>query len=356
MNEINKKLVDSFLKSSRVEYDNFEKIAGDMSFRSYYRVFLAKNIVNDDKKLSENLDIFNLENLQNVVSESYQLGLKSLILMYAPPDLEKCDDFINIANYLTKNSFSAPRILSFDKKNGFLLLEDLGNISFNKILSDNNSSELEIDLYKKSIDCLIKIQQTEPPKNIENYCNELLFKEVKLFVDWYVKYEKNIEFNSKQNQQFKKLWFELFDKLSDDKYLVLRDYHADNLMILEHMDGYKKVGLLDFQDAVLGCRAYDLVSLLEDIRREVKPDLAQKMLQYYLENYSVNRELFLQDYEILSLQRNIKILGIISRVIRLYKKPKYDKLFAITRKLVFDRINNKSENLAKISDFLKEFI
>ncbi|HLD76503.1 MAG TPA: phosphotransferase, partial [Rickettsiales bacterium] len=191
------------------------------------------------------------------------------------------------------------------------------------------------------------------PKNVAIYNHDLLFKEVMLFVDWYLIYEKKIDLNLARRQEFKRLWFDLFDLLNrEDQTLVLRDFHADNLMLLKN----NNVGLLDFQDAVIGSKAYDLVSLLEDARRDLAPNLASKMLQYFLQNSSIDQEKFLHDYEILSLQRNIKILGIFSRLARRDGKEFYLKLLPRVRDYVITRISTDSEVLQKISQFLKDYV
>lgn len=355
--DFEKKAQDFLLKTGICDF-SLEKIAGDMSFRSYFRIFLKSSKMQENyKNINTILQFYNFTNLQKDINMAFKNQRPTLILMYAPPNLEDCKPFINIGNFLVENGFSAPKIYAFDEENGFLLLEDLGDLTFNKFLQNHYSKEAEFDLYKKAVDCLIEIQEKKLPQNVDFYNYQLLFKEVNLFADYYVKYEKNIELNFEQRKKFKQIWINLFDKLNfKDKSLVLRDYHADNLMFLKGRENVAQVGLLDFQDAVIGSKAYDLVSLLEDIRRKVDDELVEKMLRYYIKNAKIDEELFLRDYEILSLQRNIKIMGIISRVIRLYKKPHYHYLFDITKNLILKRIQTKSENLKEISTFLKEYI
>ncbi len=315
--DLNEKNARKFLHENGVEKCEIKKIAGDASFRSYYRISSAD---------------------------------KSFILMFAPPAYEKIEPFINIDSFLVENGFFAPRIFAIDHENGFLLLEDFGDETYGRIfLRDSSSEEL---LYKKAANCLIELHKIAPPKNITTYNHDLLFKEVMLFVDWYLIHEKKIQLNLAQKQEFKRLWFELFDLLDDDKTLVLRDFHADNLMLLQNQE----VGLLDFQDAVIGSKAYDLISLLEDARRDVSQDLSQKTLQYFLQNSKINKEKFLQDYEILSLQRNIKILGIFSRLAVRDKKESYLKLLPRVRDHVLKRISTNSVILQKISQFLKNYV
>ncbi len=312
-----------FLKEQKINNCTIVKIAGDASFRSYYRI-----------------------------SDEAQ---KSFILMFAPPKYEDVKPFINIDEFLVDSGFSAPKIYAQDEKNGFLLLEDFDDETYGRVLAKDNSSEEEI--YQKAIDCLIELHKKDLPKNVANYNCDLLFREVMLFVDWYLKFEKKIELSFEQKKRFKHLWFDLFDQMNQsDKCLVLRDYHADNLMILKGRQGFKSVGLLDFQDAVIGSKAYDLVSLLEDARRDVGEGLAQKMLLYYIENAKVEKEALIRDYEILSLQRNIKIIGIFSRLAWRDKKQDYLKLLPRVKKYVVARISCENKSLSEISHFLKEFV
>lgn len=261
-----------------------KKVAGDASFRSYYRVFA---------------------------------GERTFILMFAPPKYEDVVPFIEIARFLRGKGFLAPEIYAEDFGDGFLLLEDFGDESFAKVLRGDAVDEGS--LYRLAIDVLLDLHKIEAPKGLAAYNHRVLFEEVMLFVDWYLRFEKGLSLSLDEIKRFKRLWFGLFDKLSEKNCLVLRDYHVDNLMVLSG----DRVGLLDFQDALFGVAAYDLVSLLEDARRDVSSDLQGEMLDYYFANFDGNCEVFAQDYEILSLQRNIKIIGIFARLAHRDGKQNY---------------------------------
>jgi aminoglycoside/choline kinase family phosphotransferase len=283
-------LIVKFLEED-CQIDNYEikKIAGDASFRSYYRV--SKN------------------------------GEDDLILMDAPPQHEDIKPFIKIDQILVNNGFLAPKIFIADYKNGLILLEDLGDLSYTIALNNLKEDKLkikELDLYQKATDVLVDLHSIETPKDISPYDEELLMKEVMLFIDWYLPNIVKKSASEDQIQEFRKLFSELFKKLSKDSKLVLRDYHADNLFVVDD-----KVGLIDFQDAVLGSPAYDLVSLLEDARRDVGEDTVELMIERYLENSKCDKEQFLTDYKILSLQRNVKIIGIFARLAIRDKKESY---------------------------------
>lgn len=314
-----KGLIDSFLRKHHIEHYGIKEIAGDASFRKYYRIFL------NDKN--------------------------NLILMDAPPKLEDVEPFIKVDEILRHNHFVAPKIFAADQENGFLLLEDFGDISYSKALHDLEGNELavkEAELYQKAGNVLVNLHKIDLPHNIAAYDETLLMREVMLFVDWYLPYIAKKPISETEIAAFKKAWSDLFEQLSKDKVLVLRDYHADNLFVVGD-----KVGLLDFQDAVLGSRAYDLVSLLEDARRDVSQATVRATLTYYLQNSNCKEEQFLTDYQILSLQRNIKIIGIFSRLAIRDKKENYlnllPKMFGYVtirlRDSIFDDIRDLLTNL-----------
>jgi aminoglycoside/choline kinase family phosphotransferase len=158
-------------------------------------------------------------------------------------------------------------------------------------------------------------------------------------------------------QDFKFLWFQLFDLISkENQVLVLRDYHADNLMVVKDRNNFAAVGLLDFQDAVIGSKAYDLVSLLEDARRDVNENNRHKLLEYYLNQSSINKASFLQDYEILSLQRNIKIIGIFARLSIRDKKDVYLNMIPRVVGFIENRLNFDNEIFSEMKILLKKFL
>jgi aminoglycoside/choline kinase family phosphotransferase len=175
-----------------------------------------------------------------------------------------------------------------------------------------------------------------------------------LFVDWYIPHIAKIEINKTQISEFKKIWQELFSNLSKPTVLALRDYHADNLMLLKNRHEINKVGLLDFQDALIGHKGYDLVSLLEDARRDIDQDFRQEMIEYYITHSDCDRNQLLLDYKILSLQRNIKIIGIFSRLAIRDNKQNY--LNFLPR--VFNYVNSRlSDNyFASINQFLSNYL
>ncbi len=322
MIEINLVSAQKFLSENNLTNCQIKKIAGDASFRSYYRVFFQE---------------------------------KTFILMFAPPTHEDVKPFIKIDEILVNNGFHAPKILAKNIDLGFILLEDFGDETYSKALKKNIADEYF--LYEKACDALIEIQKI-PLKNIDilHYNHATLFREVMLFIDWYLPW-RNHKITLQQIQDYKFHWIELFDKLSKkNQALVLRDYHADNLMVLNDKNGFEGVGLLDFQDALIGSYAYDLLSLLEDARRDVDEKNKQKLFDYFISKANYNREDFLIDYEIISLQRNIKILGIFARLHLRDGKNQYINFMPRVKDFVESRLNKTNLISSQFKNFLKVYL
>lgn len=325
MIELNEIQARQFLAQNKIVDCAIKKVAGDASFRSYYRI------------LSEH---------------------KSYILMFAPPAFEDIKPFVRVDKFLFENHFSAPQIFAIDEENGFILLEDFGDDTYSRVLAkmpQNIRKDRELSLYQDACDCLIELHKIAAPQDLPLYNNALLFREVMLLVDWYLPLQKK-EMTLQEKALFKHLWFELFDLLDkENQVTVLRDYHADNLMVLPGREGHRKVGLLDFQDGVIGSKAYDLVSLLEDARRDLDEENRQELLRYYLTKSACNNEVFLRDYEILSLQRNIKIVGIFARLS--VRDGKHQYLNLLPRVLNFVRLRlNLNPAFAEMAQLLRKFI
>jgi aminoglycoside/choline kinase family phosphotransferase len=322
MIELNNQLANNFLIENGLKNCSFKKVAGDASFRSYYRVF-----DND----------------------------KNFILMYAPKPYENNEPFIKIANLLRNNQLNSPKILAIDLENGFLLLQDFGDNTFSKYLIQNPSCELEI--YQTAIDCLLKIHKIDCKNlDIKKYNIAILYREVALFIDWYLPYKQQ-KISLSEISFFKSSWINLFDKLSkQDGVLVLRDYHADNLMILNHQENSCNVGLLDFQDALIGSFAYDLVSLLEDARRDIDDKNFKKIFDYFVSKSNYNEQDLNIDFEIFSLQRNIKILGIFARLFLRDNKKQYLNFIPRVENFVKKRIANTQLINQDFKNFLLKYL
>lgn len=238
----------------------------------------------------------------------------SYILMDSSLDPESMRGFLKVGNILS-GIYSVPQIVAVDSDKHFAILEDLGDASYTKILQVNQDRERE--LYRHAVELLADLHRLSVDHQAHDlvlYGDNLLLSEVLLLVDWYYPFLHGKEISDKLRKEFIDLWVDIFSQIHfKDSCLVLRDYHADNLMWLHNRNGIQKVGLLDFQDAVIGSYAYDLVSLLEDARRDVDSAVVEEMLSLYIKTGSVDQDKFINDYNILGAQRNSKILGIFVR-------------------------------------------
>lgn len=247
------------------------------------------------------------------------------VLMDAPPPQEDIRPFMRIARHLDSLGYSAPRILAEDAEHGFLLLEDLGDDLFARLLKSGGD---ERRLYEAAIDFLLDLHRHPAPADLAPYNETRLIDEAQLFTDWYLPALTGRDTPTNIRQAFRFLFGILapevgMDSTPDRRILVLRDFHAENLIWLPERSGSARLGLLDFQDAVAGHPAYDLVSLLEDARRDVDPELAEAMLQRYIAGSGVDDAAFRRAYAILGAQRNIRIIGIFTRLWKRDGKPHY---------------------------------
>jgi aminoglycoside/choline kinase family phosphotransferase len=263
-----------------------EPLAGDASFRRYYR--LAGHS-------------------------------RSAVLMDAPPPHEDVGPFVFVAALLRELGLSAPEVLAEDHAEGFLLLEDFGDDTYTRLLKRGSD---EPTLYTLAVDTLIALQRAAGTRVIPElpaYDWERLLAEAALLVDWYRPIAGALR------DEYLALWRAVLpEALVSLPTLVLRDYHVDNLMLLPDRPGIQGCGLLDFQDAVTGPPGYDLVSLLEDARRDVPAALRRAMTERYLAAFpALDREAFLRSAAILAAQRNCKIIGIFTRLWRRDGKPQY---------------------------------
>jgi len=252
---------------------------------------------------------------------------ETAVLMNAPPPQENVQVFRHIADLLLDIELSAPRPLAVDQEAGFLLLEDFGDRTFTRALAEGAD---EGDLYRLAVDTLIALHgrwYNSDMTGLPPYDEQRLLDEAALLVDWYLPAVTGRETPAVLRESYLEAWRAAVPvMLGVPQSLVLRDYHVDNLMILEGREGVARCGLLDFQDAVIGPVSYDLVSLLEDARRDVAPELAAEMLARYRDAFRhVDQWAFAASYAALGAQRNAKIIGIFTRLCRRDGKAHYLK-------------------------------
>ncbi len=245
-------------------------------------------------------------------------GGESAVLMDSPPEDDGLDPFLAIAGHLLDRGFSPPRPLAVDRGKGLLLLEDFGDDRVTPLLQREPGREREV--YEQAVDILARLTGEPAPEGLPAYDDEAMAREVALFPDWYAP-ALGLEIDSPSYlPAWREAWAGLVETVAKRPVLVLRDYHADYLMVRPGAE----LGLLDFQDALGGHPAYDLVSLLQDARRDVAPELEEAMIRRFAEAAGIeDREAFRADYEILGAQRNTKILGIFTRLWRRDGKAHY---------------------------------
>lgn len=237
------------------------------------------------------------------------------MLMHAPPPGEDPEPFIRAARWLDSNGMRAPLIHAEDAGQGFVLLEDFGEVRMREYLDAWPQDESEV--YRYAVDALLQLHRL-PPGPFTQYSLAEYQREAKLFIDWFCP-ARGLYVDGKS---WGEAWEEALGPLLSRQrpgVTVLRDYHAENIMLV---GGLEKQGLLDFQDALVGHAAYDLVSLLQDARRAVDPALEAAMLDYYIAKSGTDAN-FADDYARLGAQRNAKIVGIFVRLWKRDGKPRY---------------------------------
>lgn len=264
-------------------------LAGDASFRKYYRL---------------------------------ERGAERAVLMDAPAPQEDVRPFIAIANHLAAIGLSAPRILAEDAAAGFLLLDDLGDDTYTRLIAAGAD---EAELYGLAVDVLAELHRHPAPIEVPPYDDQRLLTEAGLLPDWFLP-AVGAAVSEPARAAWDAAWFDVIPAArSVPEVLVLRDYHVDNLMIVPGRTGLAACGLLDFQDAVRGPLTYDAMSLMEDARRDIDPALvaAMKDRAFAATGGDVSRQDFDASWAVLAAQRHAKVIGIFTRLWKRDGKPIY---------------------------------
>ena len=291
-------------------------IAGDASFRKFFRIILNKK--------SRIIVISKKEKYKNLVA------------------------YAAVNKFLRNKKVLTPKLFQHDYQKGVILLEDFGDLSLYKILIRKKN---KLPYYKKIVDLLIKIQKIKPNSKIKTiinkshlinkYSNKYLHKESDLFFKWYLPLVLSNKKILKIQENLKKILTKLYKNINlRNSYFVHRDFHVQNLMKVG-----TKIGLIDTQDALIGNPAYDLTSLIDDVRIVTSRKLKDKIYDYYMKKTPITHKKhpkkFLEDFNILSIQRNLKIIGIFSRLSTRDKKDKYLKYIPYAWKLLESRMNSR---------------
>jgi len=298
-----------------------KKISGDASFREFYR--LKKN------------------NKTSIIVSAKKEKFKNLAV------------YVVINNILNHNRINAPKLLSNHYKNDMIEISDLGEKSFyGHVISKKN----KLNSYKSLIKLLIKIQKIKVKKlykfeklkiKIPNYTLSNLHKESDLFFDWYLKYALRNKKISKIKKILRSELHKIYKKLNfKNNTFVHRDFHISNVMINKN-----KLGIIDSQDAIIGNPLYDVSSLIDDVRIKLPNKLQNQLLDYYHKNSKLKSdhiEKLKNDFDILSVQRNLKILGIFVRLYKRDNKDNYLKFLPYTWTLIEKRLQNPALNNLKL--------
>lgn len=259
-------------------------LAGDASFRKYERISLRNN---------------------------------HAVLMDAPPDKEDTRPFLKVANYLTDHTLSAPRIIAYNTENGLALLEDLGDDLYARVLV--RQPELEEQLYLSATDVLVELYHMAEKENLEGFIptfdTDRMLQQVALLPEWFMPLASGWETPDTLKKEYLDIWRSVLAKLPPlRRVMVLYDYHAENMIWLPDREKAARTGLLDFQDAMVGSPAYDMVSFLEDARRDVAETTVQKTIEHYLQQTGIAHDAFMAAYKLMGAQRNCRIVGTFARL------------------------------------------
>jgi len=274
--------VDNFLKQAGWGGAEIAPLPGDASFRRYFRI---------------------------------NRGGKSAMLMDAPPPNEDPEPYLRAAKWLDANGLRAPHIYAEDAARGLVLIEDFGEVRMREYLDQWPGDERGV--YTAAVDTLVELHRL-PSGPFLDYSMAEYKREARLLTEWYCPAQGL----TVDQPGYVRAWEQALGELltrQRDGVCVLRDYHSENIMLLGSLE---KQGLLDFQDALAGHKAYDLVSLLQDARRDVSPQLEVEMFDYYVRKTGAGAD-FLGDYARLGAQRNAKIVGIFVRLWKRDGKPRY---------------------------------
>ena len=266
-------------------------LAGDASFRTYYRLNRPGS---------------------------------AAVVMDAPPPQEDVRPFVRVARHLLSLGISAPRILAEDPARGFLLIEDLGDDTFARVLAAGGD---EGDLYRLATDVLLTLHHAGPRALLPGlgaYTGEALIEAAMLLPEWYLPAATGKPASDDDLDAYRQAWRRCLAALPPTgDTLLLRDYHQDNLLFLPTRPGVRACGVLDFQDAQQGHPSYDLVSLIEDARRDVSPDVQRACFDRYVAEAGLDAKDFATGFALMAAQRHARVIGVFVRLLKRDGKPVY---------------------------------
>tara|TARA_E500000178_G_C16910289_1_gene702279 strand:+ start:70 stop:1029 length:960 start_codon:yes stop_codon:yes gene_type:complete len=317
MNKITDYLTQQ-IKLLNLPYDKFEFLAGDASTRKYYKLSLENS---------------------------------TKILMFEKDGKKNIENFLKKTELFNSLGMKVPKIFGVFLEQEILILEDFGDRKYSQILNKKN----ELKLYKSAIDSLLYMHRNNFSQDLKPYSSKIYFEESKLFFDWYLKlYPKqkvNLDLSS-----FIECFLEnllILEKLPIVN--IHRDFHVDNLFFFDYETKERKCAWIDYQDALVGPCVYDVMSILEDARRDLTIENKKKLILHYIEELGlVEFDIFMQCFKILAIQRHLKVLGIFSRLALKEKKIEYLRHIPRVRNMLISNLSDK--RFKNINSILKPLI
>lgn len=310
-----------------------EPLAGDASFRRYARIYT-----------------------QSLDSAQAQSQANTFMLMDAPPDKEDSQPFIEIANWLDQHQVRVPHIIAKDLQQGFILLEDFGDTLLSQVLTPETVDQY----YQQAMDQLLQLQAI--PVNdtpLPPYSHDKLMQEMSLFDDWFIRQYLNINLTAAEQQILTDTYTLLANTaLAQPQVVVHRDYHSRNLMLLSQQN---TLGIIDFQDAVIGAYTYDLISILRDAYVRWSPAQVKQWMQYFWQHLPASQTTdktltdFAREFDFMAAQRHLKVLGIFIRLNLRDGKTGYMKDLPLVLHYLYQETRDYPE-LAAFNAFLQQRI
>ena len=288
-----------------------EIVSGDASFRRYFRLRFERALQCDHELVSEN--------------KRHYLLQSQFVIVDAPPAHEDCEQFVHVASLFRRAGVLTPRVLEVDYDRGFMLLQDFGDRLYLPTLQEGVNVDA---MYRAAMSSLVQLQAQGDTAGLPHYDRALLRKELNLFNDWFCERFLDLMLNDDERDLIERTWTFLEDAaLSQPQVCVHRDFHSRNLMLLSpdpELNPDQSPGVIDFQDAVVGANTYDLVSLLRDcyivwpaerVRGWALEFREMALAVGLITNDSEHDEqAFLRDFDLMGLQRHLKVIGIFSRL------------------------------------------
>lgn len=281
----------SFLTLNDIQFGDITAVSDDASFRSYWRTQTAEG---------------------------------NRVIMDAPPPMENVNPFVNVASFLKEQGIHVPEIYAKDTEEGYLLLEDLGNTTVAKAFEKGADKK---DWYNLAVDVLVHLAK-QPTADVPKYDVATYWRELSLFTDWYLPDVTGRATDPSLRQKFHDIWLPLYEKMDAvPKTTVLRDYHIRNMMALTDtpITHQESLGIIDFQDALVGPVTYDMASMLQDAYITLPDDLKNHLIRRFVDGMdgAVTMQDFMTSFRLIGLQRALKIVGIFTRLARRDGKTAY---------------------------------